>query len=83
MESLKAGVIGIGYIGPAHVEALKRIGGVEVAAVCDENTVRANEYANKQGIPKMAKRSGRINAVAVVEAVLASHKSKKWVEVKY
>ncbi len=53
MKNLKAGVIGVGYIGPAHVEALRRIGGVEVIAVCDVNAVRANEYAKQQGISKV------------------------------
>ena len=53
MKTLKAGVIGVGYIGPAHVEALRRVGGVEVAAICDVNAVRANEYAKQQGISKV------------------------------
>lgn len=35
MERLKAAVIGSGFIGAAHVEALKRIPGVDVAALVD------------------------------------------------
>ena len=31
----KAAVIGAGFIGAAHVEALRRLGNVEVVALCD------------------------------------------------
>ncbi len=34
IHSLKAGVIGTGFIGPVHVEALRRLG-VTVTAICD------------------------------------------------
>jgi len=33
MEAIKAGIIGTGFIGPAHVEALRRLGFVEMVAV--------------------------------------------------
>ena len=32
---LKAAVIGAGFIGTAHVEAIRRLGNVEVATLCD------------------------------------------------
>ena len=32
---MKAAVIGGGFIGNAHVEALRRLGDVEVVALCD------------------------------------------------
>ena len=35
MKKLRVGVIGIGFIGTAHVEALRRLGYVDVAAVAD------------------------------------------------
>ena len=34
-KRLKAAVIGTGFIGGAHVEALKRVPGVDVVATCD------------------------------------------------
>ncbi len=34
VSSLRAGIIGTGFIGPVHVEALRRLG-VTVAAICD------------------------------------------------
>ena len=37
MKKLRVGVIGIGFIGAAHVEALRRLGYVEVVAVANHN----------------------------------------------
>ena len=35
MKTYKAGVIGTGFIGVAHVEALRRLGNIEVVAITD------------------------------------------------
>jgi predicted dehydrogenase len=48
---LRAGVIGTGFIGPVHVEALLRLG-IKVTAVCDE-TSRAQALAARFGIPEI------------------------------
>ncbi len=48
LTKLNAGVIGTGFIGPAHVEALRRLG-VRVAALCDLPD-RARAMADKLGI---------------------------------
>lgn len=50
MKVLKAGIIGTGYIGPAHIEALRRIGNVEVAAVAEANQELAERKAKQLGI---------------------------------
>ena len=48
--SLKAGIIGPGFIGPVHLEALRRLG-VQVTALCDlPDRVRA--LADRFGIPQ-------------------------------
>lgn len=48
IQALKAGVIGTGFIGPVHIEALRRLG-VQVTALCDlPDRVRA--AADKFGI---------------------------------
>jgi predicted dehydrogenase len=47
---LRAGVIGAGFIGPVHVEALRRVG-VEVAAICTAGD-RATPAAARLGIPR-------------------------------
>ena len=33
LHKLRAGIIGTGFIGPVHIEALKRLG-VQVTAIC-------------------------------------------------
>ena len=49
-KHIRAGVIGTGFIGPVHLEALRRLG-VSVAALCDlPDRVRA--AADKFGIPE-------------------------------
>ena len=46
------GIIGTGFIGPVHVEALKRVGaGVEVTAVCGSESAR--QMAEDWGVPEV------------------------------
>jgi len=52
MERIKAGIIGTGFIGPAHVEALRRLGFVEVAAVAERGQELAQRKADELSIPK-------------------------------
>lgn len=49
LAHLRAGLIGTGFIGPVHVEALKRLG-VQVTAVCG-STKSARALAEQWGIP--------------------------------
>lgn len=50
MKRLKVAVIGIGFIGVAHVEALRRIPGVDVVAIVDG--VNIEEKASYLGVPQ-------------------------------
>src|SRR5512134_2176983 len=50
IPSLKAGVIGTGFIGPVHVEALRRLG-VQVTALCDVPQ-RVRAAAERLAIPQ-------------------------------
>lgn len=43
-------VIGTGYIGPIHVEALRRVAGVRVKGVTDVNRERARETADRYNL---------------------------------
>ncbi len=52
MHTIKAAVIGTGFIGPAHVEALKRLGGVEVVALCGRDLDRTRKKAAELGVPR-------------------------------
>jgi predicted dehydrogenase len=51
LHQLRAGVIGTGFIGPVHIEALKRLG-VQVTAICG-STRNAQATAAKWGIPEV------------------------------
>ena len=39
MKKIRTGVIGTGFVGVAHIEALRRLGNIEVVAVCDTYNV--------------------------------------------
>jgi predicted dehydrogenase len=52
MKTVKAGIIGTGFIGPAHVEAARRVGFVEMIALCEANDDLAKTKAAQLGIPK-------------------------------
>jgi len=51
LHHLRAGVIGTGFIGPVHIEALKRLG-VQVTAICG-STTNARATAELWGIPEV------------------------------
>jgi predicted dehydrogenase len=52
MKKIKVGVVGTGFIGPAHVEALRRLPNVEVAALCEVTLDLAKEKAAALGIER-------------------------------
>lgn len=51
-EIIKTGIIGLGFIGMLHLDALTRVPGVEIVAVCDGNEEHARKTAEKYHIPK-------------------------------
>jgi len=48
---IRAGVIGTGFIGPAHIEAMRRLEFVEVVALAQDGEEKAREKAAQLGIP--------------------------------
>ena len=48
---INVGIIGSGFIGPAHIEALRRLGFVQVVALCDGTLEQAQEKALALNIP--------------------------------
>lgn len=52
MSKIRAGIIGTGFIGPAHIEAVRRLGYVEVYALAEGNQGLADEKAAALSIPK-------------------------------
>ena len=51
MKKIKAAIVGTGFIGPAHLEALRRLPNIEVVALCEVNIDLAKEKAAILGIP--------------------------------
>lgn len=52
MEKIKIGVVGTGFIGPAHIEALRRLPNVEVVALCEVTAELARQKADQLGIER-------------------------------
>ena len=52
MNKIKVGVVGTGFIGPAHIEALRRLPNVEVTALCEVNIELATAKAAQLGIER-------------------------------
>lgn len=43
MEKIKVGIIGTGFIGPTHIEAIRRLGFVEVAGLAETSLEMAEK----------------------------------------
>jgi predicted dehydrogenase len=69
-STVRVGVIGTG-VGVAHIEALRQVPGVEVAAVCSARAARAQEIAVRFGIP-LATADYREVLAADVDAVVVA-----------
>ncbi|MDQ0246279.1 putative dehydrogenase [Bacillus fengqiuensis] len=52
MEKVKVGIIGTGFIGPTHIEAIRRLGFVEVVGLAENSQEAAEQKAAELGIPK-------------------------------
>ncbi len=52
MRKVRVGVIGAGFIGRVHIEQLRRLGYVEVAAVSEKDQAAAEAAAAELGIPR-------------------------------
>ncbi len=52
MNKIKVGVVGTGFIGPAHIEALRRLPNIEVVALCEVNIELATAKATQLGIER-------------------------------
>lgn len=48
---LRAGVVGAGFVGMQHIDALHRLPGVELVALCEASPAKAQLVADQQGIP--------------------------------
>lgn len=52
MKEYRVGIIGMGYIGESHIDAVHRIAGCRLAAVADTNSALARKKAELYGVEK-------------------------------
>ncbi len=50
-QSIRVGVAGTGFIGPAHIEGLRR-NGIQVAGLAEETSEKARQKAAELGVPR-------------------------------
>ena len=68
-KKLGVGVIGVGSIGPYHVQGYTEHPDCEVVAICDINLARGNAVANKFGVKTVVAEYKKMLAMDAVEAV--------------
>lgn len=51
MKSIRVGLIGSGFIGGRHVDAIRRIPGTEIVALADANEAAGRKFCEDAGIP--------------------------------
>lgn len=69
MARIKAGIIGMGYIGVSHIEAIRRIGFAELVAVADINYELARKKADEFYITKCYKTVDELLADTEIQVV--------------
>jgi predicted dehydrogenase len=52
MQKIKIAILGTGFMGRVHTEAVRRLGNVEVVAVADVSADGARKFAEAMGIPR-------------------------------
>ena len=62
MKNIKCGIAGMGYISSSHIDAIRRVGFAEVAAVTDINYEIAKRKADSYHIPKCYKSADELLA---------------------
>lgn len=69
MKTLKIGIIGIGFIGRQHVDAISRIPYAQIVAISDQNYAAARELAEQFQIPRCYETGEELIADPEVEIV--------------
>ncbi|MBQ7921636.1 MAG: Gfo/Idh/MocA family oxidoreductase [Clostridia bacterium] len=69
MKKINVGIIGMGYIGESHIEALRRIGICNLTAIADTNYDLALAKAELYGIEKVYKSVDEILADKDIDAI--------------
>lgn len=80
MSTLRAGVIGVGYLGQFHAEKYTKVPGVELAGVVDPDQARATLVGEKLGTRSYtdaAKLIGNVDVVSIVAPTVLHHRIAK------
>jgi len=68
LSDIKAGVVGVGFIGVAHIEALRRLG-INVAGVVGSSPERARAKADAANLPKVYDSLAELAADSEVDVI--------------
>lgn len=80
MNTLRAGIIGVGYLGQFHAEKYAKIPGVEVAGIADPDGGRAAQVAAKLGARAFTDASdliGKVDVVSIAAPTVLHHRIAK------
>lgn len=69
MRKLKTAIIGTGFMGKVHSENVRRLGNVEIAAVCGSSEDRARSFADSIGVEHSTGDYRKIMADKSIDAV--------------
>lgn len=69
MRRARVAVVGMGYIGASHIDAVRRLGGCELYAVTDVNLDLARAKAEAWGVPRVFESIEELLACQEVDAV--------------
>ena len=69
MSKIKVGIVGTGFIGAAHIEAIRRLGFVEIIALAENSQELARQKAQQFHIPKAYDSVEKLLADPEIQAV--------------
>ncbi|HEY3853442.1 MAG TPA: Gfo/Idh/MocA family oxidoreductase [Verrucomicrobiae bacterium] len=69
MRKIRCGIIGFGFVGPHHLDAIRRLGFVEVTTICTQHAEQAAEKARQHNVPKSCGDYRELLADPHIEAV--------------
>jgi predicted dehydrogenase len=76
MRRLRCGLIGFGFVGPHHLDAIRRLGFVDVTTICTQHADQAREKANRHHVPQVCANYQELLAdpeIDVVDIVTPTH----------
>ena len=69
VKRLRTAVIGTGFVGRVHLEAIRRLGFVDIAAIVDPNMPTAQKYAHEFGVERCEADPQNVLADPTIDAV--------------